>query len=152
MIDKEKVASFKLFNQLNLEEVDEIISISREVVYKANEIIVREGSEGVNISLILEGRVVVELKSVRIDNMEEGNVFLATLADGDIFGEISFLKKKFSSAQVIAKDDVRILKIENHKLEELFEGNNHLGYFVMRNLATILSQRIVNANLKLRNL
>jgi CRP-like cAMP-binding protein len=73
------------------------------------------------------------------------------LKSGDVFGEIGLLRSKRRSAQVSAYSDMLARKINQKKLFELFEYNSRLGYLLMRNLATILSDRIMDMNFMWRN-
>jgi CRP/FNR family cyclic AMP-dependent transcriptional regulator len=153
MLTKEDILKFKIFEGLNLEELDTILAISQEVSYKSGEIILEESSYGADSDffIILQGNVKVELTASPI--LTEGKISkrLAVLKNGDIFGEMGLLRSKRRSAQVSAYSDLIVRKVNQKKLFELFVYNPRLGYLIMRNLAAILSDRITDMNFMWRN-
>jgi len=72
---------------------------------RSGEEIIREGAEGPGLYLIVSGRVQV--------TREEGGepVLLAHLGPGDLFGEISLLMRKPSTATVTAVDNTALLRL-----------------------------------------
>jgi CRP/FNR family cyclic AMP-dependent transcriptional regulator len=153
MIPKEDLLKFKIFEDISLEELDAIFEISKEVSYKPGEIILEESSYGADSDfyIILQGNVKVELQASQIDSDEKLNKRLAVLKSSDVFGEIGLLRKRRRSAQVSAYSDLTLLKINQKKLFQLFVYNPRLGYMIMKNLAAILSDRIMEMNFMWRD-
>ncbi len=151
MPDKEKVSGCKFFSGLTSEEVEKVLSICREESFKKDEVIINESAPGLDIHLILKGQAAVELETTRFYSSKGGKIAIATLLEGDIVGEIAFLEKGRSSARVTAIGDVEALVMSNEKLHELFEADNHLGYVMIKNLATILSKRLLDLNVQWRD-
>ncbi len=150
MLNTEEIAKLEIFNGLSTEEIEAIISLSQEVFYSDKEIIIEESSSNVGLFVLLEGRVRVEIGKIHYHNDQKEKVELVVLRGGDIFGEIAFLEDTRSSAYVTAIDKIRVMQIDRRKLYELIDRDNHLGYVLMRNLAIILSNRLVNLNFKWR--
>ena len=146
-IDKEKVSKYELFQRLNDEELDKVLSCCNEMTCQPGQVIIQESILGPKIYLILKGQASVEIE---FKNMP-GSQAIATLGEGDFFGEYCFLEDKPRTAQVTAVDEVQILKIDNQALNGLMEEDHHIGYLVCRNLATVLSQRLFETNIKLRD-
>jgi CRP/FNR family cyclic AMP-dependent transcriptional regulator len=153
MIPKEDLLKFKIFEDISLEELDAIFEISKEVSYKPGEIILEESSYGADSDfyIILQGNVKVELQASQIDSDEKLNKRLAVLKSSDVFGEIGLLRKRRRSAQVSAYSNLTLLKINQKKLFQLFVYNPRLGYMIMKNLAAILSDRIMEMNFMWRD-
>ena len=153
MLTKEDILQFKIFEGLNLEELDAVLSISQEVSYKSGYVILEESSYGADSDffVILHGNVKVELATSQI--LSEGKISkrLAVLKSGEIFGEMGLLRSKRRSAQVSAYSDLVVKKIDQKKLFELFVYNPRLGYLIMRNLAATLCDRITDMNFMWRN-
>ena len=76
---------------------------------------------------------------------------LAVLKDGEVFGEMGLLESKRRSARVTAYSDLTALKVNQQKLFEVFTATPNIGYRFMRNLAAILSDRIMDMNFMWRN-
>jgi CRP-like cAMP-binding protein len=153
MLTKEDILQFKIFEGLTLEELEAIYNISEEVTYVAGEIILEESSYGADSDffVILQGNVKVELLASQLQTDIKINKRLAVLKFGDVFGEMGVLRSRRRSAQVSAYSDITALKVNQQKLFELFVYNPRLGYLIMRNLAAILSDRIMEMNFMWRD-
>ena len=151
MLDKEKIAKFKIVEGLNADEIDNILSMGQEVACQNTEIIFEDSRISSDFFILLEGRVSVEIDVSHMDKNGREKVQLAILRAGDVFGEIGFLGGKRRSASVKAIESVSVLKINGKKLEEYFIENKHTGYRMMRNLSLILAQRITDVIFMLRD-
>ena len=148
MIPKEEILKFKIFEGISLEDLDAILDISEELSYVSGDIILEESSYGADSDfyVILQGNVKVELQASQILSDDKLSKRLAVLKSSDIFGEIGLLRKRRRSARVSAYSDLTVLKVNQIKLFQLFVNNPRLGYMVMKNLAAILSDRIMEMN------
>ncbi|MFP3871044.1 MAG: cyclic nucleotide-binding domain-containing protein [Syntrophobacteria bacterium] len=101
------------------------MELSRTVEYEDGEFIILEGgqSDG-DVLVILEGQAIVTKET------DKGQVILAMLEEGDVFGEVSFLAQKLGrhSASVVTKGYVKIgimnrekLTAEHKKLSPTFQ-------------------------------
>ncbi len=148
---KEKISGFKIFEGLSSDELDKILLLCIEKKYDEEEVIIEEDSKGSDIYVILEGRVTVEKKAPSSQSSGSSRRRLTTLRDGEIFGEISFLEGERRSACAIALDKISMLIIDGEKLYKLFDRDNHIGYLMMRNICSILSQRLCDINFRWRD-
>ncbi len=153
MLCKEDILQFKIFEGLTLEELDAVFVISDEVIYRSGDIILEESSYGADSDffVILQGNVKVEIQASQIQSEGRINKRLAVLKSGDVFGDMGLLRSKRRSAQVSAYSDLRVRKVNQKKLFQLFVYNPRLGYLIMRNLAAILSDRIMDMNFMWRD-
>ena len=153
MMPKEQILEFKIFEGVSLEELDAILDISEEISYKAGDVILEESSYGTDSDfyVILQGNVKVELQASQINSDDKLSKRLAVLKGSEIFGEIGLLRSRRRSAQVSAYSDLTVLKINQKKLFQLFVYNPRLGYIIMKNLAGILSDRIMEMNFMWRD-
>jgi len=153
MIPKEEILKFKIFEGISLEDLDAILDISEEISYVSGDIILEESSYGADSDfyVILQGNVKVELQASQILSDDKLSKRLAVLKSSDIFGEIGLLRKRRRSARVSAYSELTVLKVNQIKLFQLFVNNPRLGYMVMKNLAAILSDRIMEMNFMWRD-
>ena len=151
MLARENIAKFEIFEGLNADEIDNILSMGQELACQDTGIIFEDSSLSSDFFILIEGRVSVEIDVSHIDKNGRKKVQLAILRAGDVFGEIGFLGGKRRSASVKAIENVWVLKINGKKLEEYFADNKHTGYRMMRNLALILAQRITDVIFMLRD-
>jgi len=153
MMTKEDIMEFKIFDGITHEELDAIFEISEEVTYSPGEIILEESSYGADSDfyIILQGNVKVEIEASQIQSDTTVTKRLAVLKCSDVFGEMGLLRRRRRSAQVSAYIDLTVRKVDQKKLFQLFVYNPRLGYLVMRNLAAILSDRIMEMNFMWRD-
>jgi CRP/FNR family cyclic AMP-dependent transcriptional regulator len=152
-MNKEDILKFKIFEGIIHEELDAIFEISEEANYNAGEIILEESSFGADSDfyIILQGNVKVELQASQIQSDDKVSKRLAVLKCSDVFGEMSLLGCRRRSAQVSAYSDLTARQVDQKKLFQLFVYNPRLGYLIMRNLAAILSDRIMEMNFMWRD-
>ena len=153
MISKEDILKFKIFEGVVHEELDAVFEISEEIVYNSGDLILEESSYGADSDfyIILQGNVKVELEASHIQSDDKVNKRLAVLKYSDVFGEMGLLRSRRRSARVSAYSDLKVLKINQKKLFQLFVYNPRLGYLIMKNLAAILSDRIMEMNFMWRD-
>ena len=150
---KDDILKFKIFEGITHEELDAIFEISEESIYRAGDIILEESSFGADSDfyIIMQGNVKVELQASQIHSDEKVSKRLAVLKCSDVFGEMSLLRSRRRSAQVSAYSDLTVMKVDQKNLFQLFVYNPRLGYIIMRNLAAILSDRIMEMNFMWRD-
>lgn len=153
MIDKEKLLSATIFDGVSDDDLDRILSLGREIEYESGTVILEQSSmsAGSDLFVVLKGMVKVELEAEKNQIQTTINKRLAVLKGGDVFGEIGLVKGKARTARVSAYGNVTVLEIDQRKLYDLFEDDSSLGYRIMRNLASILSDRIVDLNFMWRD-
>lgn len=148
---KDMIGEISIFDELCSTEIAQVISLCQEEDFEKEDIIIEEDDACTNIYIILEGRLRVDLKTYSSGLDGEKYRHITTLRKGEIFGEITFLGGGRRSARVSAIENIRLVKIGGPELHKLFEKNYHLGYIMMRNIASILAQRLSEINFKLRD-
>jgi CRP-like cAMP-binding protein len=153
MIAKSDMLEFKIFDGITHEELDAILDISEEISFNSGDIILEESSFGADSDffVILEGNVKVELQASQVQSDDKISKRLAVLKCSNVFGEMGLLRSRRRSAQVSAYSNLNVLKIDQKKLFQLFVYNPRLGYLIMRNLAAIISDRIMEMNFMWRD-
>ena len=69
MLSKEKIARFEIFESLNPNEVDNILSMGQEVACQDTEIIFEDSSLSSDLFILLDGRVSVEIDVSHVDKI-----------------------------------------------------------------------------------
>ena len=108
-------------------------------VYKQGDAIIRQGDAGKCMYVIQEGEVEV------IRSYDGGDVRLAVLGQGDIFGEISLLGNERRSASVLAVGEVRVITVDKKILLQRLQEDLTLAFRIFQTMAA----RIRNMNAKL---
>jgi predicted RND superfamily exporter protein len=104
--------------------------------------IVRRGEAGREMYLLITGRADVLA--------EDGRSVLATLARGDVFGEMALLRSAMRVADVVAREPVEALVIDEAFLKRLRNRYPRIASRFFINIARILSDRLERANRRLQ--
>jgi len=137
----------QFFSGLEPEDLKHIAGLAKEQTYPQGKYLVHESDKGDILFLILRGRVDVTVSLVGTAETEK----IATLAEGELVGEMVLLGKLRRSANVLAKSDVQVLVWEIVALRSYFENNTRSGYLFMRNIAASIAERLASTNQVLRN-
>lgn len=124
-----------MFRDLNKKALERIEKIARERSFKAGEVIVKEGDEGVGFFLVTSGKVAVT---------KEGKD-LNTLHDGDFFGEMALLDNYRRSATVTAVDDTKTLAMLRSDFVAELRANADLAIEMLQ----LMSRRVRDADERL---
>jgi CRP-like cAMP-binding protein len=101
----EKLRDKVLFREFTPQELDEFLDLLDPVMAKAGDTVVRQEDRGDCMYILVSGKCrVVHHKNGR-------DIDLAILNEGDFFGELALVDEGPRSADVIALEDVALLKI-----------------------------------------
>ena len=134
-------------------DLENILQFARQLDYKVGDIILEEtdSKSESDLFVVLKGMIKVELDAAQLYAPQKSSKRLAVLKHGEVFGEIGLLRGINRSARVVAYSDVTVLRIDQRNLFGHLEANPHLGYIFMRNLAVILSERLIDVNFMWRD-
>ncbi len=139
----------ELFAGLTPEQVEQISALGREERYNAGDTIISEGAPSHEMYIICEGAVEVEVGRSPAAGGDASSI--VRLGQGQVFGEMSLLDSGARSATVRCATDGTILFVIPHgDFWNLCNNDHHIGFVVMRNLATDLSFKLRHRNLQER--
>jgi CRP-like cAMP-binding protein len=104
--------------------------------FKDGEIIIRQGEVGDCMYVVQAGQVEVFQK------LADSEVRLATMGEGEFFGEMALFEREVRSATVRAVGEARVLTVDRHTLLRRFHEDPSLAY----RLVQTLSQRLRRSN------
>ncbi|MFH1077479.1 MAG: cyclic nucleotide-binding domain-containing protein [Pseudomonadota bacterium] len=152
MFDLDKLSNFKIFQGFSADDLNKLLSIATKITFNRRDLLLEEAKPSDGFYIIIEGRARVDISQFLYGNgIDDDRLELAILRPGDIFGEISFLTGSLTSARVWAIDNGTALNIQTYSLKKIIEENYRIGYILMKNIATILANRIVDINFKMRS-
>ncbi len=134
----ESASSIELFGEVplfkGLEEQDlkAIAKLSKEIVFREGETIVKEGDAGLGFYLILDGEVVVKRR----------NKVVAKLQRGSFFGEMALLDDQPRSADVVATEPTKCLVLLRWNFWSLVSKNKK----IVRGLFKEMARRLRTTN------
>ena len=115
-----RVRGQPLFQLLDDEEADKLLSSARLLRFGRGEKVLQEGEPGESMFILLSGQAAVLVRS------GDHETLVATLHPGDYCGEMSLLTGEPRSATVVARTDCELWEIEKPILAELLQKNQTL--------------------------
>jgi CRP/FNR family transcriptional regulator, cyclic AMP receptor protein len=148
-VGNETLRSVRFLNGLNDAELSSVANICGKRSFAAGDLCQVEGVVSNQISLIISGRVgtVIRLPNVIHCSSE---IILDTQREGDAFGWSSLIKGTPMST-LKALEPTEILYMDSNDLLELCQSNDHLGYIVMKNLASLIASKLRRNRMSMLN-
>lgn len=115
------------------------------------ETIITEGEEGRSVYLIEHGQVRVS-ERVELEDRRHIQPGLCDLGPNEVFGELNLFHAAPRSASVVAIDSCRLRVLDAEGLVGFLDRHPELGYVVLRELFTVLSSRLRQADRRLGSL
>lgn len=140
---RQLIREFPLIKGLESRQVDSLISISRRKFFAKDEVLIREGSRGHDLYLILRGRAKITMR-----NHANEVVRVAEAGVGETLGEVSFLIDAPHSASVIALEPMDVMVITRLVLASLMASDPELAARVWHRLAQLLGDRLRDTNVR----
>ena len=136
----ERLSAVDIFSPLTQEELARLASAVGSHTYAPGESIIRAGDAGDSMFVVNRGGVDVRIT----DNGRP--VTVASLGEGEFFGEMALLTGQPRSANVVAVEETEVLEIGHDALKQLFDANpelaESLGHTVIERRAGIESSRV----------
>ena len=120
-----------LFSGMPAREIGRIANIAEELVFRAGEVIIRQGEYGDSMYVIVDGTVLIY----------RGEDFLNTLVRNDYLGEMSILDGEPRSATAKASSDCLVLRISQADFHEILASNFDAVLAIFRALSLRLRKR-----------
>jgi CRP/FNR family transcriptional regulator, cyclic AMP receptor protein len=140
-MDINLLRTINLFEGLSDDELERIFKLAKIRSYPAKSLILEEGQRGGALHIIVKGKV-------RVTKQIEGkkDKVITSLGPQAIFGEMSLFDNLPYSASVTASEETRCMVIPKASLDVLMGNDLELAHKLLRQIITILSQRLRNMN------
>lgn len=126
----------KAFRGLTPAEISELLARAEKCTYVPNAVIVKEGSAGNHMYVILDGEAAVSKKG------RDGEIELARLYSADSFGEMALADNEARSATVTALSPCVLVRLS----DQAVNAHPEIGMKVYRNIACVLAARLRTAD------
>ncbi|MDX1953324.1 MAG: cyclic nucleotide-binding domain-containing protein [Verrucomicrobiota bacterium] len=122
------------FEGLGDGELRKIARLFTQKLYRPGEKVFSKGDSGNEAYVVMRGQIDIVI--------EEGAKPLASIGNGQIFGELAFLDGTPRNAIAVANQATILLVIQRSAFNNLVQREPHLGMVVMKNIAIELSNRL----------
>lgn len=130
-----------VFDGLDEKELAAIERLVHHRTYKPDEHVFRKNAPGEGLYIILQGKVDILTES------EQGEPNLvASLSEGDFFGDLSLLDQEPRSANALAKDHAELLGFFRPDLTSILKRKPDLGVKILFNVAKVIGERLRKTN------
>ncbi|MCM3906162.1 MAG: mechanosensitive ion channel family protein [Pyrinomonadaceae bacterium] len=116
----ERLSAVDIFAPLSVEETSMLAEAAVSHVFAPGETVIRAGDPGSSMFVVHNGRVCVQIN----DNGKLRTV--ATLNEGDFFGEMALFTGEPRTANVVALEETEVLEIGHKAMKQVFDTNPDL--------------------------
>jgi CRP/FNR family transcriptional regulator, cyclic AMP receptor protein len=140
MVSPELLRRYTFFAGLDDKELTGIAMIAEEVSFPPGTTIFHEGAEAVKVYVLTAGAVELGYRNPHSAGPEM--LYVGSIAPGEPFGLSAFVGTHPLTATARAKGPSRAIAIDAWALRALSELDCHLGYVIMRQIASALAERL----------
>lgn len=127
-----------LFEGIDPDVMEEIANICSEENYAKDTVLFKNGEEADCLYILEEGTIHLVI--------ENGGSISFTLSDpGQVFGWSSMVESGLYTSSGVCATAIKALKLEKEKLNKVFSLHPDAGLKVLKRLAGVISQRLLNA-------
>jgi CRP/FNR family transcriptional regulator, cyclic AMP receptor protein len=131
---QELLAHIPLFESLTPQDIDALSNRLEEIGYAEGQVIFKQGDEGSSLFIIDEGAVEISYGEGR------GRVALATLFNGQYFGELSLFDGAPRSATATASKPSRLIRLDRDDLVDFVNKNPSAALRIIAEMSERLRQ------------
>ncbi|MDJ0739642.1 MAG: MMPL family transporter [Gammaproteobacteria bacterium] len=140
-LQNEALRGSPLFAGMYVWQIKKLLLASEVRRFAAGQLIIEEGTEGAEMYVVLEGSV--EARKRRDDGSVD---HLRLMRSGDLFGEVAPLSGCRRTADVVAREDCRVLILSWRRIERLTHLYPILAFRLFRNLTGIIGRRLTQTS------
>ncbi len=108
MVFKELIAGLPMFEHFTEEEIDTFSAIGHSVEeYRKGDVLLNAGDEHPSLFLLVKGTVLITRTANNV------RIRLSKLGPGELFGEMSFFTRKPRTSDVVANEDVTVVRMDS---------------------------------------
>jgi serine/threonine protein phosphatase PrpC len=138
---RETLARVRLFGRLSSRELRRVLEVAYRRVFKAGDVILREGEQGDELFFVLSGQL----------RVEGGDAPLSTLGPGDHVGEMSMIRNATRSATVSCETPCELLILKRDDFFELLRKEPELSVKMLWQFLGVLADRLDQTSRDLRH-
>ena len=149
MADTAFLRKIFLFQDLNDDELEHVLSHTQTRRYPADRVIIEEGETGDSMFIMISGEVEITKRLTLVldeDTPKERVMIRMKAEDGVYFGEMTLLESEARSATVTSLTDCVLLELHRNDFLHLVEQEPFMGVKLLLRLAQVLSAHLRKTN------
>jgi len=141
---EEMLRAHPFFKGLDDKYVSLIAGCGKNVVFKKDEFVAKEGEEANHFFIIRKGKVAIDILTA-----EQGPVIVQTVREGDVFGWSWIIEPHYWRFDARAVETTRVIALDGKCLREKCEKDPKLGYELLKRFSSVLAERLEIARFQL---
>jgi len=134
------VKGCSLFHEIYDNEIEEVIKHCVVASYEVDDYVIRQGDESTDICILLSGEADI------IYSVGEEQNYIATLKQGDIFGELVLINETKRTANIICKKSCDVLIIKYEDFYAFYNKNPKIFSLLVLNITRLVTKRLKMMN------
>ncbi len=140
----DELRQFERFAPYSNEELQLLIKFCDVVLPEKGDLIIKQGDLSDSLFLVLSGRVRAQITVGGHDTL------LGTMDPGELFGEVAMLSQTARSADVVAAEPTRLLRLMSDRLRELIADHPSMATKILYNISRLLATRLLHRTTELQ--
>jgi CRP-like cAMP-binding protein len=141
-VDPDELRLFPALAALSSHDLAHLIQLSEFVPVTAGEVVIRRREPGDSIYFVLSGSLYAR---IMVGGQEQ---VLNTIPAGEFFGEMSMFTSTQRTADVVAREDGRLVRFSSEAFRVLITENPSAAAPMLYNISTTMAHRIMATNTK----
>lgn len=138
MVSVATIKGINIFRELADYELENVAKTAYEETYESGQRIFAEGAWAQRMYVLVEGEIDIRIRP----NRDAEQLTVDTVKEGEIFGWSSLTEPYSLTAAALAVKKSKVIVFRGDGLRDLFEKNNHIGFLVMKGIASVISSRL----------
>ena len=140
MITTKKLSQIELFNDLSQKQLETIKKLAENRNFAKGETIFKEGDPATFLFIILEGKVRIQVKLSRPENL----AIVVLSQFGQLVGWSGLHSSQNYTAAATCLEDCQMITLEGEQLMRALEEDKEMGFLVLRKITVVISSRLRN--------
>lgn len=136
--------SVPLFRGLGPEEIAPFAEAATEVTFAPGEVLLVSGEPANALYYVVTGEI-----TARVLDSNRMPVMVSVIAPGHMAGWSALIPPHVATATLTALTELRTIRLDGARLAELCELHPRLGLVIMRNLGSVISERLASTRSRL---
>lgn len=135
-----------LFHEIYDEEIEDIIQDCLVASYSVGDYIIKQGDTSTDICVILNGKADIIVEK----NGHEQ--YIATIGNGDMFGELVLINETKRTASIVCKEKADVLILSYENFYKFYNKKPQVFALMVLNITRLITKRLKSANQIIENL
>ena len=147
-----------LFEGLDQDQMDFVISKTKKRTFSSGEIIVKENSTGNSLFVLIKGEVQIEKELIPLiegfkHKPDDKKIIRINDGENFYFGEMSLFDSTLKrTATIYSVTETELLELDNSNFDEIVSERKDIGVIILKNIGSKLSVLLDKSNVEIAKL